>query len=262
MKLNEFWKEHNKSITGFVIIMFVVIMSGIAVLIKQILDSSILSMTLIIAIFILIILNIILSAKLIDITKNNQIESILAKYQTKIDVLESDWYFSMERLAHFESNFKGDEIWVISKKLKYEISNESRFKDVIKANLEKRGISYKYFVPDEETLEPEIRKIRKLFSTKRPVIKVIKASSFDYPSDIIVFIDPYSQNSYSTFMELKVEIPLEKRGWAKVEDLYGIEIAQQISDDYRENKIKFESSRLFISDYQSPEKENEEDFSG
>lgn len=187
----------------------------------------------------------------LESTWNDDLRNIIGLYQAKAESLESDWYYTMERLENYERTFEGKEIWVVSEHLDYEHSNECRFVPIIQNNLEK-GIDYIYIVPNNLRLKTSVNHIKKIFTNKRPELKVIKKECFDYPSDILVFHDPRIQGKikYIVFIELKVDKKYEKRGWAKIEKSFGETIVENIETDISANKIDLKDDNLLIEEYE------------
>lgn len=193
----------------------------------------------ILGVSLIFLLSIYITGKVIDNSKNLALKNILDLYQSKAEALESDWYYSMQRLKNFEANFKGNEIWVISEYLDYEHS-DSAFHEIIKNNLEKKNIIYEYIIPHQKRLNSRKLSILNSFNKKKPKITVINKDKFDYPSDILVFFDNNLKEkiNYSVFMELKVDKTLNKRGWARIEEGFGKTIVDNIEYDIEHNSIK------------------------
>lgn len=199
---------------------------------------------------IILFVSIFITGKVVDNSKNNELRIILDEYQSQVKLFESNWYYSMERLQHFEEKFKGYLVWVISEQLDYEHS-ESKFINIIKNNIEKRNINYEYIIPNNSSLQPSVQSVMETFTIKRPKIFVIKRDTFDYPSDILVFFNKHREEKigYTVFMELIVSKDHKKRGWARIENGIGKTIVYKIENDKDKNKIKFKDSYVFVEGY-------------
>lgn len=255
MKIREFLKEHENKFVLTVIGLLSSLYLLINALIKWLIDISTLEQIgMNIGIMVFVYSVIIVVGWLVDSTKNNQVECILRKYQDQVEALENDWYYSMDSLMYYEASFEGNEIWVISENLDYEYSTKSKFVNVIHSNVKDRNITYTYIVPNMPSLRPIVKVLKEEFQTNRPKITVIDKDSFDYPSDILVFFNPRAEKvdqRQTVFMELKVNIELNKRGWAKIADNFAKTIVNKVQNDMQHNDIEFSASDLKVLGYQN-----------
>lgn len=190
---------------------------------------------------------------------NLQIEKIggvVDRYVLTHELKDSDWYYNMDELEHFEfdeyisdTDNKKKEIWVISRYLEHDHPNSHLHKK-IRGNVINHKVKYRYVIPNSDDKELSLKTTKLYFEfTKELKINnpfcVINNEAFDYPCDILIFHNS-EYDKLTVFMELRVTKDPEKRKWAKIENSSARRVFNNILSDL-ENKdthVEFSESKF------------------
>jgi len=157
-----------------------------------------------------------------SINYSNELQKLVGKYESKL-AQHSDWFFSHERLAGIEKDYRAnkmDDIWIASSNLDYEKEN-SPFINAIKNNL-KEGISYHYIVPKKQLrlLKIRVKSLQDFAKNTKGDISFIPVddeSLFLFLSNIVIYKDKTTDYP-EAYKELIIDNELMKRAWMKVNE--------------------------------------------
>jgi hypothetical protein len=136
----------------------------------------------------------------------------------------SESIFSQLEFIHFEQNFLGDEIWVISSSLENDDPGSGAYHHIVQANLA-RGVRYRYFFPKSEVVLGRVARMRASFNGNKNSIfwHPLTADFFrlHVGKNMGVYRHTNTGASDSAFVELKFDKTVR---WAKLDDVLTTDI--------------------------------------
>lgn len=98
-------------------------------------------------------------AKYLYVASHNIAQRVQATLDKYIGCDKIGWIITTEQMAEHEKSCSVSEIWLVSSDMSEDVSG-GPFQDIVVANI-KRGIKYRYFVPDKAEMRARIEQLRK-----------------------------------------------------------------------------------------------------
>ena len=120
---------------------------------------------------------------------------IQEKIDSYIGFEKKGWIFTVPQLVEFEKNIDTPEIWLISGDLAEDVVGEPFF-EAVQQNI-KRGVKYRYFVPDRPEIHARVSQIQKHYRTTKSIRVTYLSTDFFFlvPDLDFAIYNPYRANA-------------------------------------------------------------------